>query len=105
MYLEASEDVRFFVTYGFAILILSILADRKNRNPLAWGLVGGLFFPCSLICLLLESHVCPKCKRPLTKLQRKQRSCAICGTLARRVKHDPSLIPTHEGILREDSYH
>jgi hypothetical protein len=98
MYLETSQDVLFFVTYGFAILILSLLADRKNRNPLAWGLIGGLFFPCSLVCLLLESPICPKCKQALTKLQWKQRSCATCGPLG-RVKHDASLIPAHEGTL------
>ena len=99
MYLEGFQDVLVIITYGLAIVILSILADWKNRNPLAWGLIGGLFFPCSLICLLLETHVCPQCKQPLTTLQWKQRSCATCGTFAQRTKHAPSLIPTHEGIL------
>ena len=99
MQLEGFQDVLFIITYGLAIVILSILADCKNRNPLAWGLIGGLFFPTSLICLLLETHVCPKCKQPLTKLQWKQRSCATCGTLAQRTKHDRSLIPAHEGTV------
>jgi hypothetical protein len=47
MHLEYFQDVLFIVTYGVAIVILSILADRKNRNPLvgrisisAWVAVG-----------------------------------------------------------------
>jgi hypothetical protein len=99
MHLEASEDVLFFMTYGFAILVLSLLADRKNRNPLAWGLIGGLFFPCSFICLLLESHLCPECRGPLTQDQWRLRRCPTCGTLAGRIKHDCSLIPAHEGTV------
>jgi hypothetical protein len=51
MHLEGFQDVLVIITYGLAILILSIVADRKNRNPLVWGLLGGLFFPCSLIYL------------------------------------------------------
>jgi hypothetical protein len=87
MHLEGFQDVLFIITYGLAIVILSLLADRKNRNPLAWGLIGGLFFPTSLICLVLEPHLCPKCKGPLTKLQWKQRSCPTCGTVRKRVVH------------------
>jgi len=51
MHLEGFQDVLYIITYGLAVVILSILADCKNRNPLAWGLIGGLFFPCSLIYL------------------------------------------------------
>ena len=39
MHLEGLQDVLAIVTYGLAILVLSIVADQKNRNPLAWGLV------------------------------------------------------------------
>ena len=79
-------DVFFIVTYGLAIVMLSSLAGWKNRNPLAWGLVGGLFFPTSFICLLLESHLCPKCKAPLTQDQWRLRRCPTCGMLARRAE-------------------
>ena len=96
MHLEGFQEVLYIITYGLAIVILSILADWKNRNPLAWGLIGGLFFPCSLICLLLETHVCPQCKQPLTKDQWRLRRCPTCGTLARRIKYGGSLIPAHE---------
>jgi hypothetical protein len=67
MHLEGYQDVFFLITYGLAIVMLSSLATWKNRNPLGWGLIGGLFFPTSFICLLLESHLCPKFKAPLTK--------------------------------------
>ena len=97
MHLEGSQDVFFIITYGLGVVILSTLADWKNRNPLAWGLIGGLFFPSSLICLLLESHLCPKCKAALTKDGWRLRSCPTCGASARRVKHDCSFIPAHEG--------
>ena len=62
MYLEGYQNVFFIITYGLAIVMLSSLAAWKNRNPLAWGLIGGLFFSTSFICLLLESHRCPKSK-------------------------------------------
>ena len=34
MQFEDFLDVFYIVAYGLAILVLSILADRKNRNPL-----------------------------------------------------------------------
>ena len=70
MNLDGYQDVFFIITYGLAIVMLSSLAAWKNRNPLAWGLIGGLVFLTSFICLLLESHLCPKCKAPLTKDER-----------------------------------
>jgi len=99
MHLEGFYDVLYIITYSLAILILSCIADGKNRNPLGWGLIGGLFFPTSLICLALEPKLCPKCKEPLTKDERRLRSCPTCGTLVKRVKHGRSLIPTHEGTV------
>ena len=62
MHLEGFRDVLVIITYGLAFLILSIVADRKNRNSLGWGLIGGLFFPCSLIYLAFLPGLCPKCK-------------------------------------------
>ena len=79
MHLEGFQDVLVIVTYGVAILILSIAADRKNRNPLVWGLVGGLFFPCSLIYLACLPRICPKCKDEC-----KGRICPNCDTVLER---------------------
>jgi hypothetical protein len=99
MHLEGYQDVFFIITYGLAIVMLSSLATWKNRNPLGWGLIGGLFFPTSFLCLLLESHLCPKCKASLSTDKWRLRKCPTCGKLARRMKHDRSLIPAHEGTV------
>ena len=88
MNLEDFQDVLVIVTYGSAILILSVVADRRNRNPLAWGLLGGLFFPCSLIYLALLPRLCPKCKGEC-----KGRTCPICDAVLERVVHLPATYP------------
>ena len=64
MHLEGFQDVLVIVTYGSAILILSVVADRMNRNPLAWGLFGGLFFP-------LQPHLFGIAAAPLPQMQRR----------------------------------
>lgn len=99
MHFEGYHDVFCIITYGVAIVMLSSLAAWKNRNLLAWGLIGGLLFPTSFIYLLLESHLCPRCKASLSKEEWRLRRCPTCGTWARRIKHDRSLIPTHEGTV------
>ena len=88
MHLERFQDVLVIVTYGLAILILSIFAHRKNRNPLVWGLFGGLFFPCSLIYLVFLPRLCPKCKAEC-----KGGICPNCEPVPERVVHDPAILP------------
>jgi hypothetical protein len=88
MYLESSVDVLVIIIYGLAILMLSIVADGKNRNPLAWGLVGGLFFPCSLIYLAFLPGLCPKCRGAC-----KGRTCPNCDTVPERFLHYPATRP------------
>jgi hypothetical protein len=88
MHLEASPDVLYIITYGLALVILSMLADRKNRNPLAWGLIGGLFFPCSLIYLAFLPRLCPKCRAEC-----KGSTCPNCDTVLERVVPFPATRP------------
>jgi hypothetical protein len=88
MDLEGFQDVLVIITSGLAILILSIGADRKNRNPLVWGLIGGLFFPCSLIYLAFLPRLCPKCKGEC-----KGRTCPNCDTVLEGVVHYPATRP------------
>jgi hypothetical protein len=88
MHLERFQDVIAIVTYGLAMVILSIIADRKNRNPLVWGLIGGLFFPCSLIYLSFLPRCCPKCKDEC-----KGGTCTNCDTVLERVEHYPAKGP------------
>jgi hypothetical protein len=82
MHLEAYQDVLYIITYGLAIVSLSFLADCKNRNPLAWGLIGGLLFPCSLVYLGFLTRLCPKCKGEC-----KGKTCPNCETTPEKVLH------------------
>jgi hypothetical protein len=84
MHLEGYQDVFFLITYSLGFVMLSSLAGWKNRNPLAWGLIGGLLFPVSFLWLLLEPHLCPKCKVALRTDDWKLRHCPACGSLSRR---------------------
>jgi hypothetical protein len=88
MHLVGFQDVLAIVTYGLAILVLSVVADQKNRYPIAWGLVGGLFFPCSLIYLAFLPRLCPKCKDKC-----KGRICPACDTVLESVVHPPATHP------------
>jgi hypothetical protein len=88
MHLEAYQDVLVIITYGLAIVMLSLVADRKHRNPLVWGLIGGLFFPCSLIYLAFLPRLCPKCKDEC-----KGGTCPNCGTVLDRVVRYPATHP------------
>lgn len=85
MHLGGYQDVLMLVTYGLAILILSIVADRKHRSPLVWGLIGGLVFPCSLIYLALLPRLCPKCKAEC-----KGKTCPNCDPLQGSAPHYPA---------------
>jgi hypothetical protein len=85
MHLEGFQEVLYIITYGLAILILSIVADGKNRNPLGWGLIGGLFSPCSLIYFALLPGLCPKCKGEC-----KGRTGPNCSSVLERVVHSPA---------------
>jgi hypothetical protein len=88
MQLEGFQEVLYIITYGLAIVILSIVADRKNRNPLGWGLIGGLFFPCSLLYLAFQPRLCPKCKGEC-----KGRTCPNCEPVPERVVLRPVTVP------------
>jgi hypothetical protein len=88
MHLEGFQDVLVIVTYGLAILILSVVADHKHRNPLAWGLIGGLFLPCSLLYLAFLPRLCPKCKAEC-----KGTTCPNCDAVPETVVHDLAILP------------
>ena len=93
MHLEGFQDVLYIITYGLAIVIPSLVADRKNRNPLGWGLIGELFFPCSLIYLAFLPHLCSKCKGECNG-----RTCPICDTVLERVVHYPAARPQLKAV-------
>jgi len=85
MNLQGLQEVLAIVSYGLAILILSFVADRKHRNPLAWGLIGGLLFPCSLLYLVFLPRICPRCKGEC-----KTKTCLICDPLPESIAPYPA---------------
>ncbi len=88
MYLAAFPGVFYLSIYGVGVVVLGIVAHGKNRNPLAWGLIGGLFGPCSLIYLLFLPRVCPKCKEAC-----QGRVCPNCDDGLKRVLNEPTPTP------------
>ena len=88
MHWEGFQDMLYIITYGLAIVILGILAYCKNRRPLAWGLIGGLFFPCSLLYVAFLPRLCPTCKGEC-----KGRTCPNCDTVLERVVPYPATRP------------
>jgi hypothetical protein len=88
MHLEAFPGVFYLVTYGLAVVVLGILAKRKYRNPLTWGLIGGLFGPCSLIYLVFLPCLCPKCKAAC-----EGKVCPNCDAGMNRVLIQPAKAP------------
>jgi len=88
MDLEGFQDVVVIITYGLAIVTLSIVADRTNRNPLVWGVIDGLFFPCSLIFLALLPGLCPKCENEC-----QGRTCPNCDAVLEGTVHYPATGP------------
>lgn len=91
-------------------LIIGLLAERKKRNAFLWSFIfGGVFFVLfsigeimlqesnfvgpqitalgilfwliGMISLVFLPHLCPKCKQPLTTIQRKKKICPVCGNI------------------------
>src|SRR5215469_3352312 len=90
---ESPKIVGFFLTYVLGILVLGIMAARKNRNYMAWGLIGGLFsLPC-FVALAFLPPLCPKCKRPLLAREWRRGVCPICGSVGKQSQ------PTEQGYV------
>lgn len=70
-----------FVVFAF---ITGIMADRKNRNAVAWGLFGGLSPVLALLVLMFMPFLCPKCKGALTNSEHKNGDCPHCELTSRR---------------------
>lgn len=67
------------VVFAFAV-VTGFLASRKDRDPLLWAVIGGLFPVVGLIILLTMPHICPRCKLPLSKELWTQRTCPFCNS-------------------------
>lgn len=70
------------VSWAICGTIIGILAYRKNRSALGWGIVGGMFLIPGLLVLMFMPFVCPKCRKGLSNDEWKNRTCPSCGTLS-----------------------
>ena len=67
-----------WAAFGTAI---GVLAKRKHRHAVAWGLIGGfpyLALPTAIL-LCFMPVLCPECKTALTNKQWKARACPKCA--------------------------
>lgn len=69
----------FILTYVLGITVLGTMAARKNRDYMAWGLIGGLFFIACIVAVVMVPPLCPKCRRPLLAREWRRRVCPTCG--------------------------
>jgi hypothetical protein len=59
--------------------IVGLLAKRKNRNALGWGVAGAASWFIALIALAFMPTICPKCKCDLKKEMAENHDCPTCG--------------------------
>lgn len=59
-----------------------VLAAKKNRNVLAWVVLGGIIFPgTGLLVLLFMSYLCPKCQKAVSYDEWKRQDCPRCRSI------------------------
>jgi len=80
---ETEKIAGFILSYIAGIVVLGLMAAGKNRDYMAWGLIGGLFCCPCFIALLFLPTLCPKCRRPLLATEWRRRECPTCGQLDR----------------------
>jgi membrane protease YdiL (CAAX protease family) len=56
-----------------------LLAARKNRNAIAWGIMGALLPLVVAIVLCFAHFLCPSCRNPMSNEEWKARKCPCCG--------------------------
>tara|TARA_R110000851_G_scaffold9382_1_gene34958 strand:+ start:732 stop:986 length:255 start_codon:yes stop_codon:yes gene_type:complete len=59
-------------------VIVGLLANRKNRNPIGWGIVGALSWLIALVVLAFMPYLCPKCKQKISNKDAKAGVCQNC---------------------------
>ena len=67
-----------YVVWLFWALVIGLLAKRKNLNPWAWGLLGGLFWPVGLITLAFQRYRCGSCCKAHDSAKRRGGLCDDC---------------------------
>lgn len=62
----------------FWAVVVGLLAKRKNRNPIGWGIAGALSWFIALIVLAFMPYLCPKCKHKISNKEAKAKVCQNC---------------------------
>ena len=65
-----------FIFWG---IIVGLLAKRKNRNAIGWGIAGGLSWLIALLVLAFMPYICPRCEKDLSNDDGKKGHCPSCG--------------------------
>lgn len=62
----------------FWAVVVGLLAKRKNRNPIGWGIAGALSWLIALIVLAFMPFICQKCQNNITNEEAKISNCGHC---------------------------
>jgi uncharacterized membrane protein YeiB len=87
------DPVMFLISYAITGILVGLLANRKNRNPWAWGMFGGLFCVPTLLVMAFMSYLCPRCRSKLTNEQWAHKMCPKCGAFGGAPSASPSALP------------
>jgi hypothetical protein len=71
--------IGYVVVWAVSAAITGALAARKNRSALAWAVGGALCPGTAFLVVLFMPYLCPKCQRPVSYDEWKQKECPRCG--------------------------
>jgi len=75
----------YLVAISIAFVDIFVVGTRQTARPTLGGpeaTVIALFAWVLALCVLaFLPFLCPKCKQPLTRKQRRARTCPLCGSL------------------------
>jgi len=88
-YAEVAETmvIVLFIWWAVFAVLVGLLAKRKNRSLILWGLVGGLppyNWIIAFILLAFLPFLCPRCRGRMNKRQWNERICPHCGPLVKK---------------------
>jgi hypothetical protein len=72
--------VGYIIVWAVSAAITGAVAARKNRSTMGWA-VGGILFPVTaLLVLVFLPYLCPKCQKPVTHSEWKDKQCPRCSS-------------------------
>lgn len=64
----------------FMAVLVGLLAKRKNRDPIGWGIAGATSWAIALVVLAFMPYLCPKCGQKISNKEATSGVCPNCGT-------------------------